>query len=93
MAQLCAGAMYATRPSFHSNQLDAALGLTGFDTTLDRHGISGSEDWKSRLGSLIRLISSRGLSRILTCARDSNYAVQIAAPSANKGSTTSNGTS
>ena len=44
MAQLCAGAMYATRPSFHSNQLDAAPGLTGFDTTLDRHGISGSED-------------------------------------------------
>jgi hypothetical protein len=24
-----------------SDQLDAALGLTGFDTTIDRHGISG----------------------------------------------------
>jgi len=33
-----------------SDQLDAALGLTGFDTTLDRHGISAGEDWKSRLG-------------------------------------------
>lgn len=37
-----------------SDQLDAALRLTGFDTTLDRHGISGGEDWKSRLGNLIR---------------------------------------
>ena len=37
-----------------SDQLDAALGLTGFDTTLDRHGISAGEDWKSRLGNLIR---------------------------------------
>jgi hypothetical protein len=36
-----------------SDQLDAALGIT-FDTTLDRHGISGGEDWKSRLGNLIR---------------------------------------
>ena len=37
-----------------SDQLDAALGRTGFDSTLDRHGISGGEDWKSRLGNLIR---------------------------------------
>ena len=37
-----------------SDQLDAALGLTGFETTLDRHGISGGEDWKIRLGNLIR---------------------------------------
>jgi TIR domain len=37
-----------------SDQLDVALRLTGFDTTLDRHGISGGEDWKSRLGNLIR---------------------------------------
>ena len=27
-----------------SDQLDTALGLTGFDTTLDRHGISPGED-------------------------------------------------
>lgn len=37
-----------------SDQLDHALGLTGFDTTIDRLGISGGEDWKSRLGNLIR---------------------------------------
>jgi hypothetical protein len=36
-----------------SDQLEAALELT-FDTTLDRHGISGGEDWKRRLGNLIR---------------------------------------
>src|SRR5262245_52117386 len=37
-----------------ADQLDAALGLAGFATTLDRHGISGGEDWKRRLGNLIR---------------------------------------
>jgi hypothetical protein len=36
-----------------SDQLEKALQVTGFETTLDRHGISGGEDWKSRLGSLI----------------------------------------
>jgi WD40 repeat protein len=33
--------------------LDATLGLAGFDTTLDRRGIFGGEDWKTRLGALI----------------------------------------
>jgi hypothetical protein len=37
-----------------SDQLDSALGITGFDTTIDRRGISGGEDWKNRLGNLIR---------------------------------------
>ena len=37
-----------------SDQLDAALTLCGFDTTLDRHGISGGEAWQTRLGVLIR---------------------------------------
>ena len=36
-----------------SDQLEKALQATGFDTTLDRHGISGGEDWRARLGSLI----------------------------------------
>src|SRR5205823_11488471 len=36
------------------DQLDAALGLHNFGITIDRHGISGGEDWKSRLGDLIR---------------------------------------
>jgi TIR domain/WD domain, G-beta repeat len=37
-----------------SDQLDAALAVAGFDTTLDRRGISAGEDWKSRLSNLIR---------------------------------------
>jgi hypothetical protein len=37
-----------------ADQLDIALRLYGFDTTLDRHAISGGEEWKQRLGSLIR---------------------------------------
>jgi hypothetical protein len=36
-----------------ADQLDKALRLTGF-ATLDRHGISGGEDWRIRLGGLIR---------------------------------------
>ena len=36
-----------------ADQLDAALGLGGFETTIDRHGISAGEDWKKRLGDLI----------------------------------------
>lgn len=37
-----------------ADQLSAALAITGFEATIDRHGISGGEDWKSRLGNLIR---------------------------------------
>jgi hypothetical protein len=37
-----------------ADQLDEALQVTGFATTTDRHGISGGEDWRARLGSLIR---------------------------------------
>jgi len=37
-----------------ADQLDAALGLHDFAITMDRHGISGGEDWKRRLGALIR---------------------------------------
>ena len=36
-----------------ADQLDAALGVTGFAPTLDRHGVSGGEAWKIRLGNLI----------------------------------------
>ena len=34
--------------------VDAALRLGGFGTILDRHGISPGEEWKKRLGALIR---------------------------------------
>ncbi len=37
-----------------ADQLDASLQLGGFDTTIDRRGISGGEDWKARLSALIR---------------------------------------
>jgi TPR repeat protein len=36
-----------------ADQLDAALNLCGFECLIDRHGISGGEDWKRRLGKLI----------------------------------------
>jgi tetratricopeptide (TPR) repeat protein len=37
-----------------ADQLDAVLGFHGFVSTIDRHGISAGEDWKRRLGNLIR---------------------------------------
>jgi TPR repeat protein len=36
-----------------ADQLNAALDACGFDCVMDRHGISGGEDWKRRLGTLI----------------------------------------
>ena len=37
-----------------ADQLDDALAACGFESFIDRHGISGGEEWKQRLGSLIR---------------------------------------
>src|SRR5215475_6096992 len=37
-----------------ADQLDAALNAYSFECIIDRHGISGGEDWKRRLGNLIR---------------------------------------
>jgi hypothetical protein len=36
-----------------ADQLDAALNACGYECLTDRHGISGGEDWKRRLGNLI----------------------------------------
>jgi hypothetical protein len=36
-----------------ADQLEAALTLCGFECLIDRHDISGGEDWKRRLGNLI----------------------------------------
>ena len=36
-----------------ADQLDDALAACGFECLIDRHGISGGEDWKRRLGNLI----------------------------------------
>jgi len=45
---------YSRDDLYFADQLDAALKLAGFATALDRHGISGGEDWRRRLGALIR---------------------------------------
>src|SRR5687768_9314830 len=37
-----------------ADQIEAALQSYKYDVAIDRHGISGGEDWKSRLGGLIR---------------------------------------
>ena len=66
-----------------SDQLEAALGVTGFDPTLDRHGISGGEDWKSRLGNLIRdadtvvFVLSPSSARSEICAWEVGEAVRL----------------
>ena len=36
-----------------ADQLIAALEICGFETNVDRHDISGGEDWNKRLGALI----------------------------------------
>jgi TPR repeat protein len=36
-----------------ADQLSAALDFSGFECFIDRHGISGGEEWKRRLGNLI----------------------------------------
>ena len=44
-----------SRDDLHfADQLEIVLGVSGFATTIDRHGISGGEDWMHRLGNLIR---------------------------------------
>lgn len=37
-----------------ADQLAAGLRAAGIESALDHHGISGGEDWRNRLGSLIR---------------------------------------
>jgi hypothetical protein len=37
-----------------ADQLDISLRLLGFETSLDRHAISGGEQWRQRLGNLVR---------------------------------------
>jgi hypothetical protein len=41
-----------------ADQLDAALNACGFECVIDRQGISGGEDWKRRLGNLIREVDT-----------------------------------
>ena len=37
-----------------ADQLVSAIGASGFEPLIDRHGISGGEEWMKRLGNLIR---------------------------------------
>src|SRR5262249_38677035 len=65
-----------------ADQLDADLGLH-FATTIDRHGISGGEDWKHRLGNLIRdtdslvFVLSPTLANSYICRWEVNEAVRL----------------
>lgn len=66
-----------------ADQLDAALGLYGFNTTVDRHAISGGEDWKRTLGNLIRdadtiaFVLSPSSARSETCAWEVDEAYRL----------------
>jgi TPR repeat protein len=44
---------YSRDDAGFADQLEAALDAYGFETSIDRHGVSGGEEWKSRLGNLI----------------------------------------
>jgi len=45
---------YSRDDLYFADQLAAALGLHNFEVAIDRHRISGGEDWQSRLSELIR---------------------------------------
>ena len=45
---------YSRDDLYFADQLDVALKAYGFECFIDREGISGGEDWKQRLGNLIR---------------------------------------
>jgi TPR repeat protein len=44
---------YSRDDLYFADQLGDALNACGFECVIDRHGISGGEDWKRRLGNLI----------------------------------------
>src|SRR5262245_46830043 len=44
---------YSRDEANFADQLEAALDTCGFETSIDRHGVSGGEEWQRRLGSLI----------------------------------------
>jgi TPR repeat protein len=44
---------YSRDDADFADQLDAALDAYGFESSMDRHGVSGGEEWKRRLGNLI----------------------------------------
>src|SRR5262249_49679298 len=44
---------YSRDDANFADQLEAALDTCGFETSIDRQGVSGGEAWKRRLGNLI----------------------------------------
>jgi TPR repeat protein len=44
---------YSRNDADFADQLEAALDAYGFETSIDRHGVSGGEEWQRRLGNLI----------------------------------------
>jgi WD40 repeat protein len=66
-----------------ADQLALALGMHNFEITIDRQGISGGEDWKSRLGALIRdadtiaFVLSPSSARSDVCKWEVEQAVQL----------------
>jgi hypothetical protein len=66
-----------------ADQLEAALRSHKYEVTLDRHGISGGEDWKSRLGVLIGdadtvvFVLSPASARSEICAWEVSEAVRV----------------
>jgi TPR repeat protein len=45
---------YSRDDLYFADQLGDALNACGFECSIDRHGITGGEDWKRRLANLIR---------------------------------------
>src|SRR5262249_40572649 len=66
-----------------ADQLDAALKPCGFECVIDRHDISGGEDWKRRLGALISeadtvvFVLSPTSTRSETCAWEVEEATRL----------------
>ena len=65
------------------DQLGAALRIADFETTVDRQGISPADDWKTRLGALIRdadtivFVLSPSSAESDICAWEVDQAVQL----------------
>ena len=66
-----------------ADQLALALGLHNYDVNIDRHRISGGEDWKTRLGLLIRdadtvvFVLSRSSAASAICAWEVSEATRL----------------
>ncbi len=66
-----------------ADQLDVALEYAGFEPKLDRHGIHGAENWREKLGAMIReadtvvFVLSPSSARSEICAWEVQQAVDL----------------